>query len=99
MEQAAEHKRAVGVVIPKRHHHLVALLGNENEAAVGGYLVANPCVGSEYPYPRGLHAAGLPAHPDLDATEMLGVVVADDSGLLRLRYREGNVGAGKRRDG
>ena len=95
VEQAAHHVRAVGVAMSETHQHVVAHLGDEHEAAVGGHAPAAPAVGRHHAYPARAHAARLPVHLHLHAALAAGVGVAYHPGHLRFGNRPAHVAEGK----
>ena len=101
VEQASHHVRPVGVAMSEPHQHVVAHLGDENEAAVGlNAVAAAAAVGRHHAYPVGVHVAHLPVHLDLNAPVAQLVVVPDDLSHLRFGHGQLNGGNGQRvRDG
>ena len=81
--------------MPETHQHVVANLGNENEAAVRGHVLAATIVGRHHAYPTRAHVACLPIHLDLDSPLAVGIGVADDPSDLSLGNRPAHVTNGK----
>ena len=91
VKQASHHVRPVGVAMPETHQHMVANLGDENEAAVRGHVLAATIVGRHHVYPTRAHVACLSIHLDLDSPLVVGIGVADDPSNLSLGNRLAHV--------